>query len=234
MAEATSSNASHCVHASMPMKQELSRGVQQMGLAGQQAAQKKRKRAQPEAPAGTRAPQAEAPAPDADSSQHPALCFTSTAICSPQTFSQVHWTSRISTYPGKCAQCVHCEAGLHLYDATGLQSSFAQAESFTPASTGEESSESGSDETASSEEEQAQTPGKGQSRNARRKKHKRQLRRLGLLARKPAGSPGKLGNPSSQTEQQRPPAPQPQAAVSGRDGGMIAAKRTKVEAEAGR
>ena len=75
-----------------------------------------------------------------------------------------------------------------MYDATGLLLSFGPAGSFIPLSTGEEPSDSESDETASSEEEQAQKPGKGPSRNARRKKHKRQLRRLGLLAPKPVAT----------------------------------------------
>ena len=117
-----------------------------------------------------------------------------------------------------------------MYDATGLLLSFGPAGSFIPSSTGEEPSDTESDGRASLEEEQAQKPGKGPSRNARRKKHKRQLRRLGLLATKT------VGNPGSQMVQQRPPAPpqQPLAAVSERDEGKMEAKRRKIEPDTGR
>ena len=63
--------------AAMPHAQEVSAAVKGHatdGLAGQQAAQKKRKQDESEAPAGTGALQAKAAAPDADSSQHLALC----------------------------------------------------------------------------------------------------------------------------------------------------------------
>ena len=56
----------------MPHAQKASAAVKGQaadGLAGQQGAQKKRKRAQPGAPAGTGALQAKAAAPDSDSSQ---------------------------------------------------------------------------------------------------------------------------------------------------------------------
>ena len=57
----------------MPHAQEASAAVKERaadGLVGQQAAQKKRKRVQSEAPESTGAPQAQTATPDADSSQH--------------------------------------------------------------------------------------------------------------------------------------------------------------------
>ena len=84
-----------------------------------------------------------------------------------------------------------------------------------------EESESGTDESG---EEQGRKA-KGPSRNARRKKHKRQLKRLGLLKDKPAVT--------SSSQQKQQPAIPPRA-VTKKDEGASSAKRKRAEGEAAR
>jgi hypothetical protein len=93
--------------AAMPHPQEASAAVKGRaanGLAGQQAAQKKRKRAQSEDPAGTEVLQAEAAASDADSSQHKPFDYFS-CISVPASILEVQWPSYMFS-PRKCSQIV--------------------------------------------------------------------------------------------------------------------------------
>lgn len=66
---------------------------------------------------------------------------------------------------------------------------------------------------------------KGPSRNARRKRHKRQLKRLGLLKDKPAVT--------LSSQQKQPPAILP-SAVTEKDESTSSAKRKRAEGEAAR